>query len=60
MDAAAAAATNNNQQPPILPPSLRFQEGLLDLDPEVLAEEQRKLQEQIQRLEAVSTAWDDL
>jgi len=37
-----------------------LEEGLLDLDPEVLAEEQRKLQEQIQRLEAVSTAWDDL
>ena len=50
--------TSNNKQHSL--PQLRYQEGLLDLDPEVLAEEQRKLQEQIQRLEAVSTAWDDL
>ena len=35
------------------------QEGLLDLDPEMLAEEQRRLQEQIRKLEE-ATAWDDL
>ena len=40
------------------PPSLH-QEGLLDLDPEMLAEEQRSLQEQIRKLEE-ATAWDDL
>eukprot|EP00438_Fugacium_kawagutii_P013814 Skav210605 [mRNA] locus=scaffold234:74391:82575:+ [translate_table: standard] len=34
-------------------------ESLLELDPEMLAEEQRKLQEQIRRLEE-ATAWDDL
>jgi len=36
-----------------------IEEGLLDLDPEMLAEEQRRLQEQIRKLEE-ATEWDDL